>query len=133
MSYISKRILTKDELIMIKPEKNPIFLVLKWVWGILGCWLLFIPTIQAIKATIKFCTTEYLVTNKRALEKYGWVATQTDDIMLNKVENVTVTYSFWGRIFNYGNICIQGANQNNVNFNCVMDAEWTKRQISSLL
>ena len=31
MSYISKRILTKDELIMIKPEKNPIFLVLKWV------------------------------------------------------------------------------------------------------
>lgn len=133
MSYLSEKVLTPGEVEKVKPEKNSIFLVLKWVWGILGCWLLLIPTIQAIKATVEFCTTEYLVTDKRVLEKYGWIATHSDDMPLTKIENITVHYSFWGKIFNYGDVCIQGANRNNVGFICIKDAEKIKRQINNLL
>ena len=133
MSYLSEKVLTPGEAKKVKPEKNSIVLLLKWVWGILGCWLLLIPTIQAIKATVEFCTTEYLVTDKRVLEKYGWVATHSDDMPLTKIENITVNYSFWGKIFNYGDICIQGANRNNISFTCIKDAEKIKRQINNLL
>jgi uncharacterized membrane protein YdbT with pleckstrin-like domain len=133
MSYLSEKVLTPGEVEKVKPEKNSIFLVLKWVWGILGCWLLLIPTIQAIKATVEFCTTEYLVTDKRVLEKYGWIATHSDDMPLTKIENITVNYSFWGKIFNFGDVCIQGANRNNVRFTRIKDAETIKKQINNLL
>ena len=112
---------------------NAIFLVLTWIWGILGCWLLFIPLIKAIKASIRFTHTEYLVTNKNVMEKYGVFRTQTNEIPLDKLENIVVTYTFWGKVFNYGNIYFQGANNNCVYFVCVKDAEKIKKQINTIL
>lgn len=132
MSYLSEKVLTNGEMIKIEPKKNSIFLVFRWIWGILGCWLLLIPTIKAIKATVEFCTTEYLVTDKRVLEKYGWISTHSDDMPLAKIENITVNYSFWGKIFNFGDVCIQGANRNNVRFTCIKNAEEIKREINNL-
>lgn len=133
MSYLSEKVLTSSEIIKIEPKKNRIFLILKWIWGVLGFWLLLIPTIKAIMATVEFCSTEYLVTDKRVLEKYGLVSTHTDDMPLIKIENVTVDYTFFGKIFNYGNIYVQGANRNNVVFTCIKDAEQVKRKIYEIL
>ena len=133
MSYLIKNVVVADEVVKIEPKKNPIFLIIKWIWGILGCWLLFIPTIQAIKTTITFCTTEYLVTDKHVMEKYGWISTHSDQIKLDKIENITVNYTFWGKIFNYGNVCIQSANANNIYFNNIKDAEKIKKQINELI
>ena len=132
MSYLEKKVIGTNEVVRIVPKKNPIFLVLKWVWGILGFWLLLIPTIKAISATIEFCTTEYLVTDKQVMEKYGWISTHTDEMKLEKIENITVNYTFFGKIFNYGTICIQGANRNNINFTNIKDAESIKKQIKGL-
>ena len=73
MSYLTDNVLGSRETVVIEPKKNPIFLVFRWIWGILGCWLLLIPTIQAIRATVDYKTREYLVTNERVLEKYGWI------------------------------------------------------------
>ena len=81
---------------------------------------------------MEFRTTEYLVTNKRVLEKYGWISTYSDDMPLAKIENITVNYSFWGKIFNFGDVCIQGTNRNNVSFTCIENAEEIKRQINNL-
>lgn len=132
MNYLKTNVLGVNEHVVIEPIKNPIVLVLKWVWGILGFWLLFIPTIKAIAATIKYCTTEYLITDKRVMEKYGWISTHTDDMPLNKIENVTVSYSFWGKIFNYGTIRFQGANSNDVTFFGIKDAENVKKKTHEL-
>ena len=133
MSYLRNNVITSNEIVKIEPKKNPIFLVFKWMWGILGSWLLLIPTFIAIKETVKFCTTEYLVTDKNAMEKNGWISTHSDQIKLEKIENITVNYTFWGKLFNYGTVCIQSANRNNVNFINVKDAERVKKQINELL
>ena len=133
MSYLKKNVVTSNEKIMIEPKKNPIFLILKWIWGVLGCWLLLIPTFKAIKATIEFCTTEYLVTNKCVMEKYGWISISSDQMKLEKIENITVNYTFWGRIFNYGEVCIQGTNRNNIYFSNIKNAEKVQKQINELL
>ena len=123
MGYLERNVISANETIKIIPRKNKIFVVLKWIWGILGCWLLFIPTVKAIGATIAYKTTEYIVTDKKVMEKYGWLATHTDEMNLDKIENITVTYTFWGKLFNYATISIQGTNRNNIVFSCIKDAE----------
>ncbi|MBR2970385.1 MAG: PH domain-containing protein [Clostridia bacterium] len=133
MGYIEKNVLTAGETIKIVPTKNSAILVLKWVWGILGCWLLLIPTIQAIVATVKFKNTEYVVTSKRVIEKSGWVSTHTDDMQLSKIENITVNYTFWSKIFNCGTLTIQGTNRNHVSFVNIKDAERIKKEINNLI
>ena len=133
MSYLKNNVLNHQESVKIEPKINPIILLPKWIWGILGCWLLFIPTIQAISTTIRVKTTEYLITNTRVLEKYGLIATHTDEMPLRKVENVVVQYSFWGKIFNYGTIVFQGTNHNNVIFSYVKDAEAIKKAIHEII
>ncbi|MBR6737269.1 MAG: PH domain-containing protein [Clostridia bacterium] len=132
MSYLKKNVVASNEIVKIEPEKSPIFLILKWIWGILGCWILLIPTIQAISETVKYCTTEYLVTDKHVMEKYGWISTHTDEIKLDKIENVTVEYTFFGKIFNYADLCIQGAGYNHVYFTNIKSAEAVKKQINEL-
>lgn len=133
MSYLEQNVMSSKEVVKIKPQKNSIFLVLAWIWGILGCWLIFIPTVKAIIKTVKFCSTEYLITDKKAMEKYGWISTHTDEMPLEKIENIVVNYTFWGKVFNYGNICLQGTNRNNINFTQIKDAESIKKQINDLL
>ena len=132
MSYLENNVVGTSEIIKIRPQKNAMFLVLKWIWGILGCWLLLIPTIKAIAATVKFCTTEYLVTDKNVMEKHGLISTHTDEMPLDKIENIVVDYTFWGKIFNYGTVTFQGANYNVVRFCFVKNAEKIKKAINSL-
>jgi len=131
MSYIEENVLTKNEEIIFTPELNALKLVLAWIWGILGIWILFIPFIKAIKVTIKYATTEYAVTNKKVVEKYGWLNTYCDEMGLTKIENITINQSMFGKLFNYGNVCIQGTNSNNVNFIGVNKPEEIRKIINN--
>ena len=133
MSYLEKYVLSQKDVVKIKPEKNRLFLVLKWIWGVLGFWVLLIPTIQAISASIEFRTTEYLITDSKVMEKYGFLATHTDEMKLNKIENITVTYTLFGKIFNYATMRIQGTNHNDIVFTCIKNAEELKKQINELI
>ncbi len=101
--------LNKNETIVRKAEINALGLVGPWVWGILLFWLLFIPTIKAIIATVQLNHIELAVTDKRVIGKYGVLNTKSLDATLNKVQNVTVTQKFWGKVFNYGTVIIQTA------------------------
>ena len=133
MAYLENNVISAKENIVLKANKNSIFLVLKWIWGVLGFWLLLIPTISAIKETVSFYTTEYIVTDSKVYEKYGWISTSTDEMPLSKIENIVVNYTFWGKIFNYGVLSIQGTNRNNITFTNIKNAEQVKRQINELI
>lgn len=133
MSYIEDHTLVKGDSIVMNVKKNPLFLIPVWICGILFCWLLFIPTIQAVRLTVGCFCTEYAVTTKKIVEKYGLFHIHVDEMPLKKVENITVNKTFFGRIFNYGCICIQGTNRNNINFTDIKDADDVKRKISELI
>lgn len=101
--------LGKNEVIVKKADLNGLFLFSAWLKGILLCWLLLIPTIKAIVATVKFCHIELAVTNKRVIGKIGVANTQSLDAPLNKIQNASVTQKLGGKIFNYGTININTA------------------------
>ena len=133
MEYIKEKTLTSNETIILQPKKSKIPLFWRWVFGILFCWLLLIPLIKAIQYNINFATTEFAVTDKKVVEKYGWMSVHCDEMRLEKIENVTINQTFFGRMFNYGNVCIQGANRNNITFSNVKDVNEIKKAINNLL
>ena len=101
--------LGKNESIVKKAELHPIFLVGTWVFGILFCWVLLIPLIKAIIATVRFCHIELAVTTKRVVGKVGVIETKALDAPLNKIQSVSVTQKLFGKIFNYGIVRIDTA------------------------
>lgn len=133
MSYLEDKILTKNDHVVNNVEKNKIVIILAWVWGVLGCFLLLIPTIMAIKKTIEFHCTEFVITDKKVIEKYGVLNIQIDEMAIEKIENITINCTFWGRIFNYGDVYIQGTNRNNVNFYAIKNPYEIKKQLSELV
>ena len=109
MSKYVESNLGKNEQIVKKADLNGLFLLSKWIFGILFCWLLLIPTIKALIATVKFKNIELAITNKRVVGKVGVANTSALDAPLNKIQNVSVQQTFGGKIFNYGTVTIDTA------------------------
>ena len=106
--YVEKK-LYENELVVEKARRDFWGLVGAWIWGILFCWLLFIPTIIAIKKSIIFSHTELVLTNRRIVRKAGVFHTKAVDVPLDKILDVAVEVTFWGRIFNTNKIRITTA------------------------
>jgi len=51
---------------------------------------------------------EFAVTNKRVLVKLGVTHTRSVELLLNKVEGITVNQGLGGKLFGYGEIVITG-------------------------
>lgn len=107
-NYVEKN-LYENELIVDKARRDKWGLIGTWVVGILFCWLLLIPLIIAIKETVVFTRTELVLTNKRIVRKSGVFHTKAFDAPLNKILNVYVETTFWGRVFNTNKIRITTA------------------------
>lgn len=101
--------LGKNESIVKKADLNGLFLLATWLKGILFFWLLFIPLIKAIIATIQFMNMELVITNKRIVGKIGVLNTKSLDAPLNKIQNVSVDQPFFGKIFNFGTVKVNTA------------------------
>lgn len=127
MSYVEKN-LGKNEVIVKMADKNKLFLLGVWIKGILLCWLLFIPLIKAIAATIRFNNMELAITNKRIVGKVGVFNTKTLDAPLNKIQNVGEAQKFFGKIFNYSTITINTA-AGEFSFDCIKSGAQFKNMI----
>lgn len=126
MGKYVERNLNLKETILKNAELHPIHLIMAWVWGVLGCFLLFIPTILAIKVTITYCTTELSITDKRVIGKVGFIKSASLDAPLNKIQSVNVSSGLWGKIFKYGNIEIMSGGDRLI-FNGIKDADGFKK------
>lgn len=51
----------------------------------------------------------WIVTNLRVIDEYGVFTNNTKESPLDKINNVSYTQSFWGKVFGYGNVQIQTA------------------------
>ncbi len=107
MSYVEQN-LGKNEKIVRKMDKNALGLIGSWIPGILLCFLI-VPLVKAIANTIKFSKIELAFTNKRVIGKVGVIKTASLDAPLNKIQNISVKYTFWGKIFNAGIVTINTA------------------------
>ena len=71
------------------------------VFGLWGLVAFLIPMIRK-------WTTEIAVTNKRFVQKTGWIARTTNELPLNRIEEVNLEQGIIGRLFGYGTVSVSG-------------------------
>lgn len=76
-----------------------------------GYFLLLIPLIGSIADVMNWHNREYIVTNRRVIQTYGVLNKDVVDSSLEKVNDVKLDQSFFGRIFNYGDVEILTASE----------------------
>lgn len=62
----------------------------------------------ALLHAIHLWTTEIVVTTFRFVYKQGLISRSTQEVSLNKIEEITLQQSVWGRLFGYGQLILRG-------------------------
>lgn len=57
---------------------------------------------------IRQISTELVITNRRVIAKYGFIATTTYELMLSKVEGANIDQTMLGRLLGYGTVMVKG-------------------------
>jgi len=112
MSYIEDTI-SDDEIIVYVVKFHWIYTFVAYLYLIfLGIFIIGI--IIFIKMMINKWTTERALTNTRYIQKIGWIARNTEEISINKIEEVELKQSIIGRIFDCGSVSISGTGLGNI-------------------
>lgn len=74
----------------------------------LAAAIALVATYTTLKDLIYYLTTELALTDKRVIAKFGWIQRNTIELSLARVESLSVNQSFFGRIFNFGTLTING-------------------------
>lgn len=61
---------------------------------------------------ILYKTSEFALTNKRVIAKFGFIKQVSIDLNIDKVQGIVVDQTIWGRIFNYGTVKVVGVGVN---------------------
>lgn len=75
---------------------------------LLGLAMVAGAVFMTIKDLIYYLTTELALTDKRVIAKFGWIQRNSIELSLARVESLTVNQSFFGRIFNFGTLTVNG-------------------------
>lgn len=114
MTYIQKTLATDESLLATGKMSKWALFHLYCAAVIFGVTIICLP-ISALLLLIAYLTissNEMGVTDKRVIRKSGIVMRDTSEILLSKVESVSVKQGFLGRMFGYGDVVISGSGGN---------------------
>ena len=80
-----------------------------------GFLLVLIPLAIMLRDILVWYNREYIVTNRRVIQIFGVFNKSVTDSSLEKVNDVKMTQSFFGRLFDYGDVEILTASEIGVN------------------
>jgi len=70
----------------------------------LGFVLVLVPLIGMVRDVLIWYNRQYIVTNRRVIQTAGVFSKDVVDSSLEKVNDVKLSQSFWGRMFDYGDV-----------------------------
>jgi len=85
------------------------------VAGPLGYLLVLIPGVSMLRDALRWNSHKYVVTNRRVVQIFGVFNKNVTDSSLEKVNDVRMDQSVWGRVFNFGDIEILTASELGIN------------------
>jgi len=125
MSYVNSNLLHDEQVVyrtrvhwklFVGPVLFALVVSVPLAWiALAGKWSVFawiplgLAILWLVAAFIKRQTSEFVVTNKRVLMKVGVFTTRSIELLLSKVEAITVHQSLMGRLFGYGDIVLTGS------------------------
>lgn len=84
-------------------------------WIAFAYLLLLVPVIGFIFDFFKWWNRKFIITNFRVIQISGIINKDVIDSSLEKVNDVKLTQSFFGRIFDYGTVEIMTASEHGIN------------------
>jgi membrane protein YdbS with pleckstrin-like domain len=93
--------------------------------ALLGLWAAFL----ALAAWVRRGSARFAVTNKRVFIRQGFIRHRSMEILLGQVEGITVTQGFWGRIFDYGAVVIEGTGGDAEPYSLIADPRAFRRVV----
>jgi uncharacterized membrane protein YdbT with pleckstrin-like domain len=78
-----------------------------WLWWI-GPAIILVGLGFGLVHWVELMTSEFAVTTTRLIFKVGLVARYTTELLLSKVESISVDQTLVGRLLNYGDITVIG-------------------------
>ena len=93
--------------------------------------LLAIGFIVFLRLMIRKWTTEIGVTSHRFVKKTGFLSLHTNEIALPNIEGVRVHQGFWGRVWGYGRLRIEGTGVDAVDLPTIADPIGFRRAIET--
>ena len=95
-------------------------------------WL-FLSLLGLASRFATYLTTEFAVTNKRVIAKSGALRRRSLEVMLTKIESVSVDEPLLGRVLNYGTLVIRGSGGTTQPFAFISNAMDLRMQINNLI
>lgn len=84
------------------------------VW-LIGAILLLFPLIGLVHDVLVWANKQFIITSRRVIQVSGIINKNVTDSSLEKVNDVKMVQSFWGRLLNYGDLEILTASEMGVN------------------
>lgn len=97
--------------------------------GILFFWSLWL----GLQAIIVLFTTEFAVTNRRVIAKRGFIRRHTMEMLLQKVESVSVRQDILGRMLNFGTITVTGTGGTQEGFRKIVEPLTVRKKMYKIL
>ena len=106
MSYVLKT-MSENESILYKAKFHWLYTFSAFL-VLLLLDVILIGIIIFLSMMINKWTTEIVLTDQRLVYKTGWIKRNTQEVALNRLEEINLNQGFWGRIFDYGKLDIHG-------------------------
>lgn len=148
MSYIDGNLLPGEQVvfrtrlhwkILVGPLLFAIVTFLPVAWLLTqGTWnnlVLIAPGLGLLvflAALVRRQSSDFAVTNKRVMMKVGVFSTRSVELLLGKVEAITVHQSLGGRIFGYGDIVVTGSGGTEESFSSIQSPLALRRAVQSV-
>lgn len=98
---------------------------------IIALILLAFGVLTFLRLMIRRWTTEIAITSHRFVEKTGLVSLRTNEIALTNIEGVRLFQGFWGRVWGYGSLRIEGTGVDAVDIPPIADPIAFRRAIET--
>ncbi len=108
------------------PEMNSADKIIAWL--IVAILLIFTAT-----SWLKRNMIEMVCTNKRVVKRTGIINVTTEELHRERIESVEIRQSFFGRIFNYGDILFSGTGTSKIVFRFVNQPRLMKQVIDAII
>jgi len=106
VAYIDKT-LAQGEHILARGHFHWTYSLASWMWLLVAGWAL-IGIYMFFSRQIRKWTTELVVTNRRFVFKRGILNIKTDEFTANRIQAITLSQPWLGRLLGYGQLNIRG-------------------------
>jgi uncharacterized membrane protein YdbT with pleckstrin-like domain len=119
MSFISKTLGPHEH--VVARARFHWFFTLRAFLALLVLGIILIGIYIFIAMMVRKATTEIAVTNRRFIMKTGLFQLTAREFTLSNIEGVQVHQGFWGRVFGYGSLIIEGTGEDHYQLPTIAD------------